>query len=252
MLLACRERDRARRERSGVWKERERDRKTLWSTCAECMRQSIDSLPPFPGEMFARVCREREKTGFACLWTEKERKQVSTVCVGRERNRFCCHVKREVLPASSEIKLHRYLLGHYFRIPLSHNGLAHLQAISNNYFMLLLIFSQLDLSFFRRQVKLFEVDLDFLKNFATGHQLKWYLHRRENITCCCCRQQWRFENMGGFLLKLHRSAKSLDPNRLCERTLTCRASEDKSTKRRQVKKIGCNQSFLKRRQLTYL
>jgi hypothetical protein len=56
-----------------------------------------------------------------------------------------------------------------------------------------------DMSFFGRQVKLFEVDF-----FATGHQL------------------------------------------------TCLTFEDKSTKRRQVKKIGCNQSFLKRRQLTYL
>jgi hypothetical protein len=28
--------------------------------------------------------------------------------------------------------------------------------------------------------------------------------------------------MGGFLLKLHRSAKSLDPNRVCEQTLTGR------------------------------
>jgi hypothetical protein len=50
--------------------------------------------------------------------------------------------------------------------------------------------------------------------------LKWFLHRRENITCCCCRQRWRFEKMGGFLLKLHCSVKSLDPNRVCERTLT--------------------------------
>jgi hypothetical protein len=34
--------------------------------------------------------------------------------------------------------------------------------------------------------------------------------------------------------------------------LTCLASEDKSTKRRQVKKIGCNQFLSQRRQLTYL
>ncbi len=33
-------------------------------------------------------------------------------------------------------------------------------------------------------------------------------------------QQWRFEKMGGFLLKSHRSAKSLDPNHVCERALT--------------------------------
>jgi hypothetical protein len=49
--------------------------------------------------------------------------------------------------------------------------------------------------------------------------LKWYLHRRENITCCRCCQWWWFEKMGGFLLKSHRSAKSLDPNRMCEWTL---------------------------------
>jgi hypothetical protein len=41
--------------------------------------------------------------------------------------------------------------------------------------------------------------------------VKWCLHRRENITCCCCCQRWRFEKMGGFLLKSHRSAKSLVP-----------------------------------------
>ncbi len=50
--------------------------------------------------------------------------------------------------------------------------------------------------------------------------LKWCLHRRENITRCRCRQGWRFEKMGGFLLKSHRSAKSLDPNRMCEWTLS--------------------------------
>jgi hypothetical protein len=60
------------------------------------------------------------------------------------------------------------------------------------------------LVFFGRQVKLFEVDLDFFEIFSTGRQL------------------------------------------------TCLTFEDKCTKRRQVKKIGCNQSFLKRRQLTYL
>ncbi len=49
--------------------------------------------------------------------------------------------------------------------------------------------------------------------------LKLCLHRRENITCCRCRQQWQFEKMGGFLLKLHRSVKLLDPNRVCEWTL---------------------------------
>ncbi len=42
--------------------------------------------------------------------------------------------------------------------------------------------------------------------------LKWCLHRWENITCCRCHQRWRFEKMGEFLLKSHRSAKSLDPN----------------------------------------
>ncbi len=51
------------------------------------------------------------------------------------------------------------------------------------------------------------------------HYLKWCLHRRENITCCCCCQRWLFEKMGGFLLKLHCSAKSLDPKSVCERTL---------------------------------
>jgi len=50
--------------------------------------------------------------------------------------------------------------------------------------------------------------------------LKWYLYRQENITCCCCCQRWRFEKMGAFLLKSHRSAKSLDPNRVCEWTLS--------------------------------
>ncbi len=39
------------------------------------------------------------------------------------------------------------------------------------------------------------------------------------IACCRCRQLQLFEKMGGFLLKLHRSAKSLDPNRVRERTL---------------------------------
>ncbi len=45
---------------------------------------------------------------------------------------------------------------------------------------------------------------------------------RENIICCRCRQRWWFEKMGGFLLKLHRSAKSLDPYCVCEKTLICR------------------------------
>ncbi len=49
--------------------------------------------------------------------------------------------------------------------------------------------------------------------------LKWCLHRQENITCCRCHQRWRFEKMGGFLLKSHRSVKSLDPNGVCEWTL---------------------------------
>jgi len=46
--------------------------------------------------------------------------------------------------------------------------------------------------------------------------IKWYLHRRENITCCRYRQPWRFEKMGEFVLKSH---CSLDPHRVCERTL---------------------------------
>jgi hypothetical protein len=49
--------------------------------------------------------------------------------------------------------------------------------------------------------------------------LKWCLHRRENIKRCRYRQRWRFEKMVKFLLKLHRSAKSLDPHRVCEQTL---------------------------------
>jgi hypothetical protein len=47
---------------------------------------------------------------------------------------------------------------------------------------------------------------------------KWCLHKRENIKHCRYRQQWQFENMGKFLLKLHRSAKSLDSHRVCQRT----------------------------------
>ncbi len=53
---------------------------------------------------------------------------------------------------------------------------------------------------------------------AWDEYLKWCLHRRQNIKCCCCRQQWRFEKMGRFLLKSHRSAKRPDPHRLCKRT----------------------------------
>jgi len=48
----------------------------------------------------------------------------------------------------------------------------------------------------------------------------WCLHRQENIIYCRCCQRWRFEKMQGFLLKSHRSAKSLDPNHVCEQTLT--------------------------------
>jgi len=48
--------------------------------------------------------------------------------------------------------------------------------------------------------------------------LKWYLHRRENILRCRYCQQLRFEKMGEFLLKSHHSAKSLDPNPLCKWT----------------------------------
>jgi hypothetical protein len=59
-----------------------------------------------------------------------------------------------------------------------------------------------------------------IKNFrGTRLSLKWYLHRRENITCCRYRQQWQFEKMGEFLLKLHRLAKLLDPHHMCVRTL---------------------------------
>ncbi len=47
---------------------------------------------------------------------------------------------------------------------------------------------------------------------------KWCLHRPENITCCCYCQRWQFEKMGEFLLKLHRSAKSLDPHCMCVQT----------------------------------
>jgi hypothetical protein len=42
---------------------------------------------------------------------------------------------------------------------------------------------------------------------------------RENTKHCRYLQQWRFEKMGKFLLKLHRSAKSLDPHHVCEQTL---------------------------------
>ena len=59
-----------------------------------------------------------------------------------------------------------------------------------------------------------------IEHFTTPRSFKWCLHRRENITHSRCRQRWRFEKMGEFLLKSHRSAKLLDPNRLCERTFT--------------------------------
>jgi hypothetical protein len=58
-----------------------------------------------------------------------------------------------------------------------------------------------------------------LQGLLPWFNLKWCLHRRENITCYHCRQRWRFEKIGGFLLKSHRSEKLLDPNRVCERTL---------------------------------
>ncbi len=49
-----------------------------------------------------------------------------------------------------------------------------------------------------------------------------------NITCCRYRQQWRFEEMGKFLLKSHRSAKSLDSNHVCEQTLNEPREGDKA------------------------
>ncbi len=48
--------------------------------------------------------------------------------------------------------------------------------------------------------------------------LKWCLHRRENIIRWRYHQQWRFEKMGEFLLKLHCSVKLLDPNCVCKQT----------------------------------
>ncbi len=47
-----------------------------------------------------------------------------------------------------------------------------------------------------------------LSSIIRWENIKWCLHRRENITCCRYRQLWRFEKMGEFLLKLH---CSLDP-----------------------------------------
>jgi hypothetical protein len=57
----------------------------------------------------------------------------------------------------------------------------------------------------------------WLSRFYIG-DVKCCLHRRQHIKCCRCRQRWRFEKMGRFLLKSHRSAKTPDPHRLCKRT----------------------------------
>ncbi len=73
---------------------------------------------------------------------------------------------------------------------------------------------------FYLQKRLIQTDQSGGELYIDTSPFKWCLHRRENITCCRCHQRWRFEKMGGFLVKLHRSTKSLDTNRICEQTLS--------------------------------
>jgi hypothetical protein len=55
-------------------------------------------------------------------------------------------------------------------------------------------------------------------SFTLATFVKWCLHRQENIYCCCYHQRWQFKKIGEFLMKSHRSAKSLDPHCVCVRT----------------------------------